>query len=179
MYIEIFITVRLVDAPQGLINARLLIHYITRKLRFGFRLNKIIYPLLRGLHKKYNGLQIKCLGRFTRRQRSSKHIFKYGRIPLSTSSANIDYALGNVTLKYGACGIRIWLYKNTRNIPKAFLSKIKPPKYKFYSAKISKLKNKRKKLFLVYKKRLTTKQTLRIKTAIQAIQTNKKLNVKS
>ena len=37
--------------------------------------------------------------------------YREGRVPLHTFRANIDYAESTAATTYGACGIKVWIYK--------------------------------------------------------------------
>ena len=37
--------------------------------------------------------------------------YREGRVPLHTFRANIDYAESTAATTYGACGVKVWMYK--------------------------------------------------------------------
>lgn len=76
---------------------------------------KTKYRMNRGL----NGFKIHCIGRFSRKQRRSSIWFSRGKLPLSTISANIDYAFYTIPQKNSAVTIRVWL--NDDRVNKWFL----------------------------------------------------------
>lgn len=87
--------------------------YICFRLEFHELLGAIVYPLLRSLYKykQIIGIRVKGSGRFTRKERASKRMIKEGLMPLSTVVANIDYGFSEACLKYGICGIKVWIYR--------------------------------------------------------------------
>lgn len=61
--------------------------------------------------KNIRGLRVNCSGRLGRAPMAKMEWFKYGSIPLTKISANIDYIDLNGSTKYGSFGLKIWLYK--------------------------------------------------------------------
>ncbi|MEK9673831.1 MAG: 30S ribosomal protein S3 [Rhodospirillaceae bacterium] len=57
------------------------------------------------------GIRINCSGRLGGAEIARMQWYREGRVPLHTLRANIDYgeATGNTT--YGACGVKVWIYK--------------------------------------------------------------------
>jgi ribosomal protein S3 len=51
-------------------------------------------------------------GRFSRKQRASSIWFNYGKVPLNSIKASIDYSFFTVPLRNSAVSIKIWIYKN-------------------------------------------------------------------
>ena len=45
--------------------------------------------------------------------------YREGRVPLHTFRANVDYAESTAATTYGACGIKVWIYKGDidENVP--------------------------------------------------------------
>jgi ribosomal protein S3 len=93
------------------LTAETLVRYVTYKLKLKYSLGELIYPLMIGIKKYFLGVVLKCSGRFTRIERGQIKVFKYGKVPLNTISKKIDYSFAMIKLKYGACGIKIWLCK--------------------------------------------------------------------
>lgn len=53
------------------------------------------------------GFKFHLKGRFTRKQIAASHVFRKGSIPLSSITANIDYAFATISLKNSAVGIKV------------------------------------------------------------------------
>lgn len=67
------------------------------------------------------GYKIACSGRFSRKQRASYEwkSANLGRVSLSTLNSFIDYSFNDVRLKYGLCGVKVWLtYTDASTKPK-------------------------------------------------------------
>jgi len=57
------------------------------------------------------GIKIQIKGRIGGADMSRKETLIRGRVPLSTLRSNVDYALAEAYTKYGAIGIKVWIYK--------------------------------------------------------------------
>ncbi len=56
-----------------------------------------------------------CSGRLTKRQRASRRIFRQEKIELHTFSANVTYSFATARLKYGMCGIKLYINRKNKN----------------------------------------------------------------
>lgn len=103
------------------ISANIITTYIGSRLQNKHRLNYTIKPVLRDLHlrlkeKRIIGYKILCAGRFTRRQIAEHNWYKKGAITNNTFLSFIDYSQIKVRLKYGVCGIKVWInYGDKKN----------------------------------------------------------------
>jgi hypothetical protein len=95
------------------LTARLLVRYAETKLGQGFGVASVYASLKRVLMSSEGliGYRFDFSGRFTRKQRASRLSYKGGSVPFSSLSSKIDYEEGSVILKYGKCGVKIWLNK--------------------------------------------------------------------
>lgn len=114
------VKISFVMLKDSTITSDLLINYIEIKLYQGFSVNEIIFSLKNILkdNEGISGYRIDFSGRFTRKQRASFLTFKGGQVPFSTRKAFLDYADGSATLKYGKCGIKVWLNLSGSEISK-------------------------------------------------------------
>jgi len=64
------------------------------------------------------GYKFHFSGRFTRKQRAASWWYIKGAIPASSMNYDVDYGYFTITLRYSACTLKIWLYKNKRISPK-------------------------------------------------------------
>lgn len=61
--------------------------------------------------KNIKGIRINCSGRLSKTTTMAQtEWFRIGQIPLTTISANIDYAYGTAKTKNGLCGVKVWIY---------------------------------------------------------------------
>jgi len=64
------------------------------------------------------GYKFHFSGRFTRKQKASSLWFSKGANPVSSMAHDVEYGFHTVTLKYSACTLKVWLYKNRAGSPK-------------------------------------------------------------
>lgn len=85
--------------------------YITNKLLNKFKLTKVVEDLNEDLihYKQKSGVIVHCSGRFDRKERASSAIFSKGKISLTTMKNKITYHHSEVVLKYGVCGVKVWV----------------------------------------------------------------------
>lgn len=95
------------------LNATIVSKYIATRLRQRFQLREILMPLLRHLtYNKYvRGFRITCAGRFTKKEIALYDLHTFSSVPFSGVTAQFDYSLSEVVLKYSICGIKVWLHK--------------------------------------------------------------------
>lgn len=99
------------------LSANFLSRFLARRLSYGFELNRVLKPLVKNLKKlvdsrssKITGFRISCRGRFNKAQMASYTWEKYGPVPLNNFSCSVDYSFSKVIMKYGACGIKVWIF---------------------------------------------------------------------
>jgi len=57
------------------------------------------------------GIRINCTGRLGGAEIARMQWYREGRVPLHTLRANIDYGEATARTTYGACGVKVWIYK--------------------------------------------------------------------
>ncbi len=57
------------------------------------------------------GIRINCAGRLGGAEIARTQWYREGRVPLHTLRANIDYGEATAKTTYGACGVKVWIYK--------------------------------------------------------------------
>ena len=57
------------------------------------------------------GIRINCAGRLGGAEIARMQWYREGRVPLHTLRANIDYGEATANTTYGACGVKVWIYK--------------------------------------------------------------------
>lgn len=62
------------------------------------------------------GIKIRCKGRLDGAEIARSEKYKYGKIPLQTFRADIDYGFGLAQTTYGTIGVKVWIYKGTKNV---------------------------------------------------------------
>ena len=57
------------------------------------------------------GIRINCGGRLGGAEIARIQWYREGRVPLHTLRADIDYGTATAKTTYGACGVKVWIYK--------------------------------------------------------------------
>lgn len=57
------------------------------------------------------GIKIACSGRLGGAEIARIEWYREGRVPLHTLRADIDYGQGTARTTYGACGVKVWVFK--------------------------------------------------------------------
>ena len=64
------------------------------------------------------GIRINVSGRLGGAEIARMEWYREGRVPLHTLRADIDYGFGEAQTTYGAIGIKVWVYKGERLVPR-------------------------------------------------------------
>jgi ribosomal protein S3 len=112
-----------------MLNANIITTFFLERLRQRYKLGFLVKNILIHLKQYFWGVFIKCQGRFTRAQRAKSFKTNYGKIPFSNMGISIDYSFKNVRLKYGLCGIKVWIC-NYKKYNKCVYVKEKRSKYR-------------------------------------------------
>ncbi|MDD5583553.1 MAG: 30S ribosomal protein S3 [Candidatus Omnitrophica bacterium] len=62
------------------------------------------------------GMKTKCSGRLEGAEIARNEIYKYGKVPLQTFSADIDYGFGLAKTTYGTIGVKVWIYRGVKKL---------------------------------------------------------------
>ena len=57
------------------------------------------------------GIKVICSGRLGGAEIARDVMYREGRVPLHTLRANVDYGTSTAFTTYGACGVKVWIYK--------------------------------------------------------------------
>ncbi len=68
------------------------------------------------------GVRVRCSGRLGGAEIARSESYKFGKIPLQTIRADIDYGFSEAMTTYGIIGIKVWIYKGDK------LGKLAKPK---------------------------------------------------
>ena len=64
------------------------------------------------------GVRVQCGGRLGGTEMSRREWYREGRVPLHTLRADIDYGFAEANTTYGQIGVKVWLYKGERLVPR-------------------------------------------------------------
>jgi len=60
------------------------------------------------------GIKVKCSGRLGGAEIARSEGYKWGKIPLQTIRADIDYGFTEARTAYGIIGVKVWIYKGEK-----------------------------------------------------------------
>jgi len=60
------------------------------------------------------GVKIRCAGRLGGAEIARAESYKFGKIPLQTIRADIDYGFSEAKTTFGIIGIKVWIYKGVK-----------------------------------------------------------------
>ncbi len=60
------------------------------------------------------GVKIRCAGRLGGAEIARAESYKWGKIPLQTIRADVDYGFSEAKTTYGIIGIKVWIYKGEK-----------------------------------------------------------------
>jgi hypothetical protein len=95
------------------VTAKFLINFLKIQLKRGFSVPELMKYMRKKFmrHNNIIGYRIDFGGRFRRKERAEYKRISGGRLPTSSIMQHIDYWFDAVILKYGACSIKVWLYR--------------------------------------------------------------------
>lgn len=111
---NIDIRIKFKRITEDTITAKFLITYMIIKLKKKFSLKYVLNSVIKFLKntKKIEGYKIKCSGRFDKKQRATYLLKQLKKVSSTGIFIPLDYAFSTLTLKYGLCGIKLWVYRD-------------------------------------------------------------------
>lgn len=70
------------------------------------------------MRQNAKGVKISCSGRLGGSEIARTESYKFGRIPLHTFRADIDFFHHNAITKYGIIGVKVWIYRDNDSLSK-------------------------------------------------------------
>ena len=106
------VTLNIVEIRKPEIDAKLVADNIAQQLsrRVAFRraMKRAVQSAMR---LGAGGIRIKCGGRLGGVEIARAEWYREGRVPLHTLRADIDYGTATAQTTYGACGVKVWVFK--------------------------------------------------------------------
>jgi len=81
---------------------------LERRVAFRRAMKRVMQSALR---LGAEGIKVSCSGRLGGAEIARTEYYREGRVPLHTLRADIDYATSTAHTTYGACGVKVWIYK--------------------------------------------------------------------
>lgn len=127
---KLFIDIKEVAKP--LLDAKIVADNIAFQLQRRVAFRRVMKKTIQS-HKEAGGLGIKlmCSGRLGGAEIARSESYKWGKIPLQTIRADIDYAFSESRTAYGIIGVKVWIYRGEkfeREIPGTAPEKDQSPK---------------------------------------------------
>ncbi len=103
------------EVPHPELNAQIvadnLAFQLVKRITFRRAMKKAIQT-----HKDVGGqgIKIRCSGRLGGAEIARAEGYKWGKIPLQTIRADIDYGFSEALTTYGKIGIKVWIYKGEK-----------------------------------------------------------------
>jgi small subunit ribosomal protein S3 len=106
------VTLNIVEIRKPEIDAKLIADNIaqqlTRRVAFRRAMKRAVQSAMRlGAGR----IRIKCGGRLGGVEIARAEWYREGRVPLHTLRADIDYGTSTAQTTYGACGVKVWVFK--------------------------------------------------------------------
>ena len=64
------------------------------------------------------GIKVRVSGRLNGAEIARSEWYLHGQLPLQTLRADIDYGFAEASATYGQIGVKVWLYKGERLVPR-------------------------------------------------------------
>lgn len=104
--------VNIVEIRKPEIDAKLIADNIAQQLerRVAFR-RAMKRSVQSAMRLGAGGIRIRCGGRLGGAEIARAEQYREGRVPLHTLRADIDYGESTAQTTYGACGVKVWVFK--------------------------------------------------------------------
>ncbi len=106
------VSLNIVEIRKPEINAQLVAENIAQQLerRVAFRraMKRAVQSAIR---LGAQGIRINCGGRLGGAEIARTEWYREGRVPLHTLRADVDYGTATGQTTYGACGVKVWVFK--------------------------------------------------------------------
>jgi small subunit ribosomal protein S3 len=106
------VTLNIVEIRKPEIDAKLVAEAIAQQLerRVAFRraMKRAVQSAMR---LGAQGIRINCGGRLGGAEIARVEWYREGRVPLHTLRADVDYGVATAQTTYGACGVKVWVFK--------------------------------------------------------------------
>ena len=114
---EVFINIQEIQKPE--LEAQLISESVAVQLekRVAFRraMRKAVESALRFGAR---GIKVRVSGRLNGAEIARSEWYLHGQLPLQTLRADIDYGFAEASTTYGQIGVKVWLYKGERLVPR-------------------------------------------------------------
>ncbi len=112
---EVIIDVEEVSEPalEAQLVSEMIAFQITKRVNFRRAMKRAIQQ---AVNLGCQGIKVRCSGRLGGVEIARSEVYKYGKIPLQTFRADIDYGFALAKTTYGTIGVKVWIYKGEKNL---------------------------------------------------------------
>lgn len=106
------VTLNIVEIRKPELDAKLVAENIAQQLerRVAFR-RAMKRSVQSAMRLGAGGIRINCGGRLGGAEIARMEWYREGRVPLHTLRADVDYGTATAQTTYGACGVKVWVFK--------------------------------------------------------------------
>jgi len=106
------VTLNIVEIRKPELDAKLVAENIAQQLerRVAFR-RAMKRSVQSAMRLGAEGIRINCGGRLGGAEIARMEWYREGRVPLHTLRADVDYGVATAQTTYGACGVKVWVFK--------------------------------------------------------------------
>ncbi len=106
------VSLNILEVRKPEIDAKLVAESIAQQLerRVSFR-RAMKRSVQSALRLGAEGIRINCSGRLGGAEIARMEWYREGRVPLHTLRADVDYGTATAHTTYGACGVKVWVFK--------------------------------------------------------------------
>ncbi len=107
---EVHLNIVEVRKPEidALLVAESIAQQLERRVSFRRAMKRSVQSAMR---QGAEGIRINCSGRLGGAEIARVEWYREGRVPLHTLRADVDYGVATAHTTYGACGIKVWIFK--------------------------------------------------------------------
>jgi small subunit ribosomal protein S3 len=106
------VVVNIYEVRRPDLNAQLVAQGIAQQIEGRVSYKRAMKKAIQNAQKAgAQGVKVMCSGRLNGAEIARSEQIREGRIPLHTLRADIDYATSTAHTTYGACGVKVWIYK--------------------------------------------------------------------
>ncbi len=112
---EIKLLIDIKEVPNPALDAKIVADSIAFQLEKRVSFRRAMKKALQTLKDAGGeGIKIKCAGRLGGAEIARTEGYKWGKIPLQTIRADIDYGTSEARTTYGIIGVKVWIYKGEK-----------------------------------------------------------------
>ncbi len=104
--------VNIVEIRKPEIDAQLVAENVAQQMERRMSIRRVMKRVVQSaMRLGAKGIRINCSGRLGGAEIARMVWYREGRVPLHTLRANVDYGTATAQTTYGACGVKVWIFK--------------------------------------------------------------------